>query len=63
MEWRYNHGVPVNTKALNRWGMKYEQIDERLVISINTVRFYIKEIYSKLQCFEIIEIEYNISEQ
>ncbi len=29
-------------------GLKYEQIAERLVISLNTVRFYVKEIYSKL---------------
>ena len=30
-------------------GLKYEQIAEKLVISVNTVRFYIKAIYSKLQ--------------
>lgn len=30
-------------------GLKYDQIAEKLVISINTVRFYVKEIYSKLQ--------------
>ena len=30
-------------------GLKYEQIAEKLVISVNTVRFYIKKIYSKLQ--------------
>ena len=30
-------------------GLKYEQIAETLVISVNTVRFYIKAIYSKLQ--------------
>lgn len=30
-------------------GLKYEEIAEKLVISVNTVRFYIKSIYSKLQ--------------
>ena len=30
-------------------GLKYDQIAETLMISVNTVRFYIKEIYSKLQ--------------
>ncbi|MGE5222584.1 MAG: LuxR C-terminal-related transcriptional regulator [Omnitrophica WOR_2 bacterium] len=29
-------------------GYKYEEIAERLVITLNTVRFYVKEIYSKL---------------
>jgi LuxR family maltose regulon positive regulatory protein len=29
-------------------GLKYEEIAARLVITINTVRFYVKEIYSKL---------------
>lgn len=29
-------------------GLKYEEIAGRLVISLNTVRFYVKEIYSKL---------------
>jgi LuxR family transcriptional regulator, maltose regulon positive regulatory protein len=29
-------------------GLKYEEIAERLVISVNTVRFYVKEIYGKL---------------
>jgi LuxR family maltose regulon positive regulatory protein len=30
-------------------GLTYEEIAGRLVISLNTVRFYVKEIYSKLQ--------------
>jgi LuxR family maltose regulon positive regulatory protein len=30
-------------------GLEYKEIAERLVISLNTVRFYVKEIYSKLQ--------------
>jgi DNA-binding NarL/FixJ family response regulator len=30
-------------------GLEYKEIAERLVISFNTVRFYVKEIYSKLQ--------------
>jgi LuxR family maltose regulon positive regulatory protein len=29
-------------------GLKYEEIAQRLVISVNTVRFYVKEIYGKL---------------
>jgi LuxR family maltose regulon positive regulatory protein len=29
-------------------GLKYHEIAERLFISLNTVRFYVKEIYSKL---------------
>ncbi len=29
-------------------GLKYEEIAGRLVITVNTVRFYVKEIYSKL---------------
>ncbi len=30
-------------------GLKYDEIAEQLVVSVNTVRFYVKEIYSKLQ--------------
>jgi LuxR family maltose regulon positive regulatory protein len=29
-------------------GLKYEEIAARLFLSINTVRTYVKEIYSKL---------------
>jgi LuxR family maltose regulon positive regulatory protein len=29
-------------------GLKYEEIAERLVISLNTVRFYVKQVYGKL---------------
>jgi LuxR family maltose regulon positive regulatory protein len=29
-------------------GLKYQEIAERLFITVNTVRFYVKEIYSKL---------------
>lgn len=30
-------------------GLTYEEIAGRLIISLNTVRFYVKEIYSKLK--------------
>lgn len=30
-------------------GFKYEEMADQLVISLNTVRFYVKEIYAKLQ--------------
>lgn len=34
--------------ALLAEGLKYEEIASRLVVTLNTVRFYVKEIYSKL---------------
>lgn len=42
-------GRELDVLRLIAGGLTYEEIDGRLVISLNTVRFYVKEIYSKLQ--------------
>ena len=42
-------GRELEVLLLMAQGMKYKEIADKLIVSVNTVRFHIKKIYAKLQ--------------